>query len=70
MEPIRGPLMYRFQQKLRKLKVKICTWNKEEFLDIFQEKNLLKDKIEELQSEALKNGYTDELKHIEQVLLD
>ena len=55
---------------MRKLKVKICTWNKKEFGDIFQENNLLKDKLEELQREALKNGYTDDLKHREKVLLN
>ena len=48
MEPIRGTLMYQFQQKLRNLKEKIRTWNTEEFGDIFQEKKLLKDKLEEI----------------------
>ena len=63
MEPIRGTLMYQFQQKLRKLKAKTCTWNKEEFGEIFQENKLLEDKLEELQQEGMDNGYTNDLKH-------
>ena len=30
--------MYRFQQKLKALKAKICTWNREEFGNIFEDK--------------------------------
>ena len=48
METPMGTLMYQFKQKLRKLKVKICTWNKEEFGDIFQDKKILKVKLEEI----------------------
>ena len=69
MEPISGNLMYQFQQKLRKLKAKLRTWNKEEFGDTFQENKILKDKLEEIQREGMDNGYTDDLKHKEQVLL-
>ena len=45
MEPIRGTLIYQFQQKLKKLKEKIRTWNKEEFRNIFQEKKHLNDEL-------------------------
>ena len=48
MEPPRGTLMYQFQQKMKQLKAKIRTWNKEEFGVIFQDKKLLKIKLEEL----------------------
>ena len=70
MEPIKGTLMYQFQQKMRKLKATLRTWNNEEFGDICQEKKLLKDKLEELQHEGIDNGYTNDLKHIEEILLD
>ena len=70
MEPIRGTLMYQFQQNLRTLKEKICTCNKEEFGDIFQEKKLLKDKLEELQRVGMGNGYTNDLKNREHGILD
>ena len=70
MEQPRETLLYQFQQKLRKLKAKICTWNKEEFGDIFQDKNILKVKLEELQWEEMDNGYTDDLKQREHTILD
>ena len=38
--------MYRFQQKLKALKEKIHTWNREEFGNIFEEKKLLISDIE------------------------
>ena len=62
--------MEQFQQKLIKLKAKIRTWNKEEFEDIFQDKNLLKVKLEELQQEGMDNGYSDDLKQREHNILD
>ena len=70
MEPPKGTLMYQFQQKLKKLKAKIHTWNKEEFGDRFQDKKLLKVKLEELQWEGMDNVYTDDLKQREQRILE
>ena len=70
MEPPKGTLMYQFQQKLKKLKAKIHTWNKEEFGDRFQDKKLLKVKIEDLQREGMDNGYTDGLKQKDKIILD
>ena len=55
---------------MKKLKAKIRTWNKEEFGDIFQDKKLLKVKLEELQREGVENGYTDNLKQREQRILE
>ena len=63
MNPIRGTLMYEFQQNLRNLKEKFPTWNKEESQDIFQGKKLLKEKLEEPQREGMNYRYTDDLKH-------
>ena len=70
MEPIRGTLVYQFKQKLRKLKAKLRTWNKEEFRDIFQDKKLLKNQLEEIQHEGMDNGYMNDLRNREQILLD
>ena len=50
---------------MKKLKAKICTWNKEEFGDIFQDKKLLKVKLEELQREGMDNRYSNDLKQRE-----
>ena len=63
MNPIRGTLMYEFQQNLRKLKEKFHTWNKEQSQDIFQGKKLLKEKLEEPQREGMNYRYTDDVKH-------
>ena len=70
MEPPRGTLMYQFQQKMKQLKAKIRTWNKEEFGVIFQDKKLLKIKLEDLQREGMDIGYSDDLKQKEQSILD
>ena len=39
--PPPGTNMFRFQQKLKALKAKICMWNKEEFGNIFEDKKKL-----------------------------
>ena len=38
MDDLGGTRMYNFQQKLKALKAKIRTWNKEEFGNIFADK--------------------------------
>lgn len=40
--------MYRFQQRLKTLKEKIKTWNKEEFGNIFEDKNRLEAQLKEI----------------------
>ena len=62
MEQSRGILMYQFQQKLKNLRAKIRTWNKEEVQDIFQDKKLLKVKLKYIQREGMDNGYSDDIK--------
>ena len=39
--PPPGTIMYRFQQKLKSLKLKIFKWNREEFRNIFEDKKHL-----------------------------
>ena len=38
MDDLGGTRMYSFQQKLKALKAKIHTWNKEDFGNIFEDK--------------------------------
>ena len=37
--PPLGTIMFHFQQKIKALKAKIHTWNREEFGNIFEDKN-------------------------------
>ena len=41
LDNLRGTKMYNFKQKLKALKVKIHTWNKEDFGNIFVDKKRL-----------------------------
>ena len=45
MDDLGGTRMYIFQQKLKALKAKIRTWNKEDFGNIFKDKKNIVQKM-------------------------
>ena len=49
--------MYNFQQKLKALKAKICTWNKEDFGSTFSDKKRLIHDIDLLQKKGMDLGW-------------
>ena len=61
--------MYNFQQKLKALKAKIRTWNKEEFGNIFEDKKSLIQDIDLLQQKGMDTGWDVEMKEKEKDLL-
>ena len=56
MVPPTGIAMYHFQQKLKTLKAKIHTWNKEEFGNIFEDKKRLTSELELLSQNGMVDG--------------
>ena len=69
IESKQGTCMYKFQQKLKTLKIRIKQWNKESFGNIFQEKKWLDLSIQEVQLEMFRQGPSAELKSQEMRLL-
>ena len=61
--------MYKFQQKLKTLKIRIKQWNKESFGNNFQEKKRLDLYIQEVQLEMSRQDPLAELKYQEWRLL-
>ena len=61
--------MYRFQQKLKTLKGHIKQWNKDSLGNIFQEKERLDRRLQEVQVELHRQGPSTELKDQEWTLL-
>ena len=59
---IEGSVMYRFQQRLKHLKFNLKQWNKTEFGNIFEEKQMLENRLNATQMQAIQSGYIDELK--------
>jgi DNA repair ATPase RecN len=67
--------MYCFQQKIKNFKQQVHKWNKEVFGNIFQERKMLEQKLENLQGQFIHVGYTitqheeeSELKrHVEEI---
>ena len=64
-----GIVMYCFQQKLKILKAKICTWNKEEFGNIFEDKKRLLSEIKIINKKGMEEGWDDNMKLKEKDLL-
>jgi hypothetical protein len=54
----KGTKMYCFQQKLKHFKQQVHKWNKEVFRNIFQERKLLEQKLEDLQEKIIHTGHT------------
>ena len=57
MVPPMGTIMYCFQQKLKALKAKICTWNREEFGNIFEDKKRFISEIELINQKGMNDGW-------------
>ena len=64
-----GTRMYQFQQKLKALKARIRTWNKEYFGNIFHNKKILIEKLEGIQRKGVEEGYDEDLRKQEKYLL-
>ena len=59
--PPAGTAMFRFQQNLKALKSKICTWNKEEFGNIFEDKKRLIADLEQLSQKGMTEGWDEDM---------
>ena len=65
----KGSVMFKFHHRLKYLKGKIRSWNKNSFGNIFLEKRRLEEKLQTLQEEVMLRGYTEELKLEEEKLI-
>ena len=61
--------MYIFQQKMKYIKERIKKWNKDSFGNIMEEKEKLEKWIEEIKTQAIREGYTKDRKVEEQSLI-
>ena len=57
--PPTGTAMFCFQQKLKLLKSKIRTWNKEEFGNIFEDKKRLIFELDQLSQKGMIDGWDE-----------
>ena len=62
MVPLVGTIMYHFQHKLKALKSKIRMWNKEDFLNIFEDKRRMIGDIEIIHKKGMEIGWDEEMK--------
>ena len=62
--------MYNFQQKLKALKAKIHTWNKEDFGNIFEDKKRLTRDIDLIRQKGMESRWDMEMKEKEKYLLN
>jgi exonuclease III len=63
-----GTPMYRFQQRLKNLKLQLKTWNKSTFGNIFQAQEHLQQQMQTLQHQIRTQGLTEALKTQETLL--
>ena len=61
--------MYRFQQKLKTLKAKIHTWNREEFGNIFEDKKKLLSELDLINRKYMEEGWDEDMKVKEKDLM-
>ena len=61
--------MYRFQQKLKALKEKIRTWNREEFGNIFEDKKKLLSELDLINRQGMEGGWDEDMKVKEKDLM-
>ena len=57
--PPQGTNMFHFQQKLKALKVKIRTWNREEFGNIFEDKKKLLLELDLINRKGMEGGWDE-----------
>jgi exonuclease III len=60
-----GTKMYRFQQKLKNLKLRLKSWNRHTFGNIFETQKQLTEQMNEIQCKIREQGFTEELKNQE-----
>ena len=68
MKEFGGTRMYNFQQKLKVLKVKIRTWNKNEFGNIFEDKKRIILELNATQQRGMEVGWDPDMKEKEKDL--
>ena len=59
--PPSGTTMHCFQQKLKSLKSRIHTWNKEEFGNIFEDKKRLIADLDQLSQKGMTEGWNEDM---------
>ena len=69
MVPPVGTVMYYFKQKLKIMKAKIHTWNREDFGNIFEDKKRVLSDIEIINQKGMEEGWDDNMKLKEKDLL-
>ena len=57
--------MYKFQQKLKRIKERIEKWNQDEYGNIFVDKKILETRLEEIQNTGMNSSYTSDLQEEE-----
>ena len=67
--PPPGTIMFRFQQKLKALKEKICTWNREEFGNIFEDKKSMLLELDLINKKGMEGGWDEDMKFKEKDLM-
>ena len=63
-----GERIYSFQHKLKALKAKIRTWNKEDFGNIFEDKKRIVQEMTTIQQKGMESRWDLELKEKEKDL--
>lgn len=66
---IRGTKMYMLQDKLKHLKTRLKSWNQEVFGNIFKEKKVLEEQLEQIHKEWIQGNMTQETRNTEQKLM-
>ena len=61
--------MYRFQQNIKALKAKICTWNREEFGNIFEDKKKILLELDLINRKGMEGGWDEVMKVKEKDLM-
>ena len=67
--PPLGTNMFRFQQKLKALKAKICMWNREEFGNIFEDKKKPLLELDLINKKGMEGGWNEDMKVKEKDLM-
>ena len=61
--------MYNLQAKLKNIKTRLKSWNQEVFGNIFKEKKVLEEKLEQIHKEWIQENINQETMKIEQILM-
>ena len=66
---VEGSCMYVFQQNLKHINECLKKWNRESFGHITLEKRKLEQQLEDIQTKTMKEGYSEEEKHVEKTIM-